>query len=341
METQPSQDPLTRREHWRLLRARTGELQRRFPLMQLIAACALFAYGAASLTGFASLASIKTLLVLASLLGISAIGQTIVILLGGFDLAVPGFIALGNLVIAQLVANDHWPFVAALALLLAIAIVAGGLTGFLCNHFQAQPLIVTLGTGSIAVGVALVWTGGVTVSGTLPSWLSRLTSPVAGTAGIGIPPVIVIWALAAVVVSLFLHRTITGKRIYAAGANPVAARHALVGVTRLWAVGFAISAVSAVVVGVLLAGFSGAGDPNVGNNYLFISLSAVIVGGTSLIGARGDYWCTVVGALLLTELQSILIGHGFDQADQQILYGVVILLVVPAYGRDRRAGDRV
>jgi ribose transport system permease protein len=139
----------------------------------------------------------------------------------------------------------------------------------------------------------------------------------------------------------FLHRTVTGRRIYAAGANPVAADHALVRITVLWMVVFAISPLSGVVVGVLLAGFSGTGDANVGNPYLFTSLAAVIVGGTALIGARGDYWRTVVGALVLTELSSIQIGHGFDQADQQILYGVVILLVVPAYGRARRAADRV
>ena len=70
-------------------------------------------------------------------------------------------------------------------------------------------------------------------------------------------------------------------------------------------------------------------------------VAAVIVGGTSLVGARGDYWRTVLGALLLTVLTTILIGHGLGDADQQIVYGLVILLVVPAYGRDRRTADRV
>ena len=65
----------------------------------------------------------------------------------------------------------------------------------------------------------------------------------------------------------------------------------------------------------------------------------MIVGGTALVGARGDYWRTVLGALLLTELTTLLIGYGFGEASQQILcYGLAILVVVPLYGRDRRGG---
>ena len=67
----------------------------------------------------------------------------------------------------------------------------------------------------------------------------------------------------------------------------------------------------------------------------------MIVGGTTFMGARGDYTHTVVGALILTVLTTVLVGKGYDQADQQIIFGVLILLVVAGYGRDRRLRDRV
>ncbi len=105
---------------------------------------------------------------------------------------------------------------------------------------------------------------------------------------------------------------------------------------------FAISAVAGSLAGVLLAGFSGTGDSTIGDPYLFDSFAAVIVGGTAFgRGAQGDYWRTVLGAILLTELTTIMVGHGYGQAGQQILYGLVILVVVPAYGRARRIGDQV
>lgn len=323
------------------LGGRLAALQRRYPLAQVVALAALFVYGSVSLSGFSQLLSIKTMLILASLLGIAATGQTIVILLGGLDLSVPGTIAVGNVMIAQLVGGDHWPFAGALALIVVIGIVGGAATGYICSRFQANPLIVTLGTGSVAVGAVLVWTKGQVVTAGVPGWLSRLTSPVAHTFGVGIPPVVLVWAVIAVAVGVFLHRTIAGRRTYAAGSNPLAARLALVPIVRLWMIAFAISAVSGVLAGILLAGYSGSGDSTVGQPYLFTGLAAVIVGGTTLIGARGDYWRTVLGALVLTELSTILVGRGFSTADQQILYGIVILLVVPAYGRDRRASDRV
>ena len=109
----------------------------------------------------------------------------------------------------------------------------------------------------------------------------------------------------------------------------------------MWVVVFAASAVP---VGARPAacspGFAGA-DQTVGDPYLFSALTAVIVGGTTFMGARGDYTHTVVGALILTVLTTILVGKGYGQADQQIVFGVLILLVVAGYGRDRRLRDRV
>jgi len=192
---------------------------------------------------------------------------------------------------------------------------------------------------ALALGGSLAWTGG-QITGAAPVFLSDLTSPAGTTFGIAISPVVVIWALVAVLVALFLHRTVAGRRLYATGANPRAADLSLIRTRRVWIAVFAASAICSALVGVLLAGFSGA-DATLGDPYLFQGLTAVIVGGTTIMGARGDYTHTVVGALILTVLTTILVGRGYDTADQQIVFGVLILIVVAGYGRDRRLRDRV
>jgi ribose transport system permease protein len=88
-------------------------------------------------------------------------------------------------------------------------------------------------------------------------------------------------------------------------------------------------------------GYEGQGEAGVGDPYLFLALAAVLVGGTSLVGARGDYWRTVLGALIMTLVTTILVVHGAGEALQEILTGVLILLFVGLYGREKRLRDRV
>jgi ribose transport system permease protein len=320
--------------------ASLATVQRRYPLMQAAALVVLFILGAATLPGFATYSSVKAVLIITSFLGISAVGQQVVILLGGIDLGVPAYIALGNFMIPELAGLDHWPFWTAALLNLVVAAVIGGATGYICSHFKAESLVVTLGVQTMILGGLAIWTNGLVDAGT-PTWLSDIASPATSTFGLDVPPVVVIWALIAVAMAVLLHMTVLGRRIYASGSNPTAASVALIPIDRVWAFAFALSAVASSFAGLLLAGYSGTGSLSIGSPYLFSSLAAVIVGGTALVGARGDYWRTVLGALLLTVLTTVLIGHGLGDAGQQIIYGLVILLVVPAYGRDRRTADRV
>lgn len=319
--------------------ASVGRLQRRMPVLQLVALVVLFAYGAASIDGFATEPSVRAMLTLAALLGLAALGQTLVMVVGGLDLSIPGFIVAGSILISELTGTHGWPVAAALAFIIVLAAALGAFTGWICHRYRIQPLIVTLGTGAIALGGSLAWTGG-KLTGTAPAFLTDLTSAGGSTFGLPLSPVVGIWALVALAAGVFLHRTIPGRQLYATGANPRGAGLAGIRTGRVWTGVFAASAVCSALVGVLLAGFSGA-DQNLGDPYLFQGLTAVIVGGTTIMGARGDYTHTVVGALILTELATILVGHGYDTADQQIVFGVLILLVVAGYGRDRRLRDRI
>ena len=315
-------------------------LARDTPIVQFAILAAIFIYGAVTLDGFSSATSIKSMLLLSAFLGIAALGQTILVLLGHLDLSVPGFIGLGNVVTAILVGQNGWGFVPALAVILVASIVMGGLSGLIVHHFRVQSIVVTLGMGFILLGaIDVMARGGIT--GIAPEWLTRFATVITKTVGVSVPPLIVLWLVIAIIAGVVLRRTVAGRRVYLTGANPRAAELALVRTRSVVIAAFALSAVGAAVTGVLLTGFSGSGDTGIGNPYLFTSLTAVIVGGTSIVGARGDYWRTVIGAIMLTVINTVLLAKGYSLAVQQILFGVIILVAALAYGRETRLRDRV
>jgi ribose transport system permease protein len=319
--------------------ASARRLQMRYPVAQLVVLLALFTYGAATLDGFSSRRSIYSMLVLAALLGMATAGQTLCVLIGGIDFSIAAWIAMGAILLVQLNGARGWSFGTTALLIAALAIVGGASVGYICHRWRIDPLIVTLAMGAIVNGALLVWAQGF-ITGTPPTWLQTLTSPASKTFGIDFPPLVALWGVLAVALAIFLHRTPTGRRLYATGANMRAAEMALVRTRLVWMGVFAFSALVAAVTGVLLGGFAGAADASLGTNYLWQGLTAVIVGGTAF-GARGDYWRTVLGCLLLIVLGTLMIGNGYSTADQQILYGILLFVVVFFYGRDRRVGDRV
>ncbi len=319
-------------------RRRLGGWQARVPILQLVALVAVYTYGAVDL-GFWNWKSVTQILVLAALAGLASCGQTLLILMGGFDLSVAGFIVMSALVVSVL--KEKWGVSYVVAVL--IAVVAGGvmgaIAGYICHRFEIQPLIVTLAMGTIALGLVQVQTEG-SFAGEAPQWLITLTAPGTKTFGASIPPLVVIWIVVTVLMALFLHRTTAGRRVMATGANPRAAELSLINTRLVWTVAFAFSGIAAALVGLLVGGFAGSVDGGVGDPYLFQSVVAVIVGGT-VFGGPGDYSRTVVGALFLTVVNVVLVGKGATVADQNIIYGAAILGAVALYGRERRLRDRI
>jgi ribose transport system permease protein len=319
-------------------RHRLADLQRRFPLLQVVALAVLYLVGALTVPGWTSTDTTSSMLVMAGLLGMAGIGQTIVVLGGGIDFSVGSFITAGAVFITELTSVDHWPMWAAIIFPLAIAVVGGLLNGVISYRFRIEPLIVTLGIGSLLTGVLTGWVSGA-VTGTPPTWTDSAVSVVTKTFGLPFPPVVAIWVVLAVIIGVVLARTRPGRSLYLNGTNPSAARLALVRTGWTWTAGFIVSAVLATFVGMLLAGNGGAnltsGDP-----YLFQALTAVIVGGT-MFGGRGDYWRTVLGALILTVVTYLLEAHNYSIGVQEMVYGLLIMVVVAVYGRERKIRDRV
>jgi ribose transport system permease protein len=310
------------------------------PSLQLLMLAILFGVAVITIDGFVTKSSIYSVIVLASFLGVAAIGQTIVILIGGLDLSVASVISASNLIMAALTGKGWSPPLAILFVIVAGALV-GAANGFIVRRWRVSPLIITLATGGIVYGIALAMTNSGLAPAKIPTWLSDFSSPIGKTFGIGIPPVVVVWIVVAVIIGVILRRTAAGRRVYATGANERAADLAGVRTMRVWVGAFALSGAAAAITGVLLVGFVDSASVGAGSQYLFTSLAAVVVGGTSLVGARGDYTRSVFGALILTLISTLLIAHGAGSALQEAAYGFLILVFVGVYGRERRVRDQV
>ena len=318
---------------WRSLR--TG----RNTLVSFAIVLALFTIGSVTVSGFFSMYNVDSLLALASFLGIAAAGQTLAILLGGIDMSIPNVITMGDVMLPEFHAMGL-PMPLTVLAVLVIAACVGMLNGYVSSRLRIHPLIVTLGIGSMLSGAGQAFTGGLP-KGSAPGWLTNLASSGGTVFGVHFPPAAVIWAVVCVAMFILLGRTALGRSIYAVGASPKAAEFARVSRVRVWVATYMISAILAAIAGMLLSGFSGSGYFGIGEPYLFVSVGAVVIGGTSLLGGRGSYVGTIAGALALTEIGTILVGYGLDSPTQQIFYGFLVLLMIVIYGRDQHVRSRI
>jgi ribose transport system permease protein len=299
----------------------------------------LFGVNMLVIDGYATKPNIISLLIQASFLGMASLGQTLVVMVGGIDLAVPAVIGLADVVGTQLY-GDGMPFGVILLVLLALCVIIGVVNALSSVWLGVHSLIITLAMGLVITGGVLTWTHG-NVSGNVPNWVHTSVSVIGKTGPIPLPVVVVVWIVVAAATIAFQRLTRTGKEIYTTGSNAVAARLAGVRVTRTVCVVFVISAVLAGAVGVFFGGYSGTADDTVGNPYLFETLTAVVIGGTSLLGGAGGYGRTVAGTLVLVELTDLLVGVGFGQSMQQALLGALILVIAVVYGRESHVSNRI
>jgi ribose transport system permease protein len=314
--------------------------QKRLPIAQLVGIVACLLYGAAQVPSFLSSANLITIAVLASLLTIAAFGQTALVIIGGIDLSIGSLISAGAVLVPFYSDKLDLSFVLVAVIGVALAAAVGAISGAISSVLEAHPLIVTLAVGACLQGVILVATQGAP-SGVMPEWVSSFTLPSSQSFGVPIPPVVVVCVLAAVVGTVLLYRTILGRHLYALGTNPQAARLALVRTRAVWISLFAFSAAMGLLAGIAIGSFSGSGDVSVGNSYLFLSVAAVLIGGTPMEGGRGDFVRTLVGALLLTCISTTLTSLNYPSAYIQVLSGALIFLVAANSSREQSARDRV
>lgn len=317
--------------------ARAVARQYRNIAMSGVVLVGLIIFGATTINGFWSILNLRQNLVFASFLGIASIGQTLCALVGGLDLSIAFVIGAANIGIVKLF-NLGWSSSIAVLVVLCAAAGVGSLSGLISSRQRGQDLVVTLGVGtallgSIQIAVSSGGNSGIaggTIQGTVPRWIINLT---ALDSAIGFAPSVVLWAVLAAITMLLLRRTWVGRGLYALGGNTTAAERVLIPRRWVWIVVYAVSAVAAASAGILLLGFTGGGYAAVGNPYLFTTIAAVLIGGTSLVGGQGGYGLTVMGVLILTVLQTILSGYSLSYSAQEAIFGGLIIPMVALYAR--------
>ena len=311
------------------LRARAASLlQRQGAVVALIAVCV---FGVIRYEAFATPENLLNVLRQNSMLGLVALGMTMVILTGGIDLSVGSVLAIGGITAAAL--SEQGTLVA-IAGGLAAGTLVGVLNGVLITRARIQPFIVTLAMMIAARGVALGATGENSVrvnrgaEGFL--WLGRGRM-------MGIPVPVVLAALAFLVGWVVLRYTRFGRYVYAAGDHQDAARLLGLKVDRVLIATYMLSGVLAALGGVVLAGRLGAGQPVAGSGYELDAIAAVVVGGTLLSGGQGGVGSTVIGVLLLGVIFNLFNLEGtITPWWQSVLRGVFLLGVVVVQARLQR-----
>ena len=220
----------------------------------------------------------------------------------------------------------------------AIAIPLGMLVGLLTGTangigvavFRVNPLIMTLAMSGILLGLFTAWTQTILQGSTQVAAFIKLLG--AGSfLGNRVPYSVVVWALLAVVLIWLLNRSGWGRLLYAIGDNDVAVRLAGVRVWQVRISAYMVAGILGSVAGILMAGRTGAVDLQLANALLLPSVAAAVIGGTSIFGGVGRYTGTILGALILSVLNSMLTFLNVGQAIQQVVYGAIVLALAWGY----------
>jgi ribose/xylose/arabinose/galactoside ABC-type transport system permease subunit len=262
----------------------------------------------------------------ASALGILAVGQTVVVIAGGIDLSVAALMQLAGVSVAEITKGSDTFVWLALPVVLAAGALIGLGNGLLVAKRRVQPFISTLFVGLLVTGLRLLVTRA-TPSGVLPGAIRTL-----GSASLGpVPNALIIFAAVAVAVSIILVRTTLGRRIFAVGGNPRAARLNGISVDRITILSYVVCGFLAAVAGIVLVGYLGYADQEIGTGYDLDSIAAVAVGGAVLGGGKGRVSGTVAGVLLMAILLNLVLLLKVKVEYQLVLRGVVILGAVAFY----------
>ncbi|WP_375001225.1 ABC transporter permease [Aeromicrobium sp. CTD01-1L150] len=263
-----------------------------------------------------------------AVVGTLAAAQTIIILTAGIDLSIGAVMVMASMVMAQTASSSGWsPPVAIIAGLL-VGVAAGGINGFLVTRVKLPPFIVTLGTLSIFMAMSLLYSGGQTVRGTdLPDLLTW-TGTTFDAAGVRISVGVVLMLLVYLVLAYALHRTAWGRHVYAVGDDVESARLAGIRVNRVRMSVYLVAGFIIAVTAWILIGRTNAANPNTGTDLNLDSITAVVIGGTSLFGGRGVVWGSLLGALIVGVFRNGLALAGVDVLYQTLAVGLLVILAV-------------
>jgi fructose transport system permease protein len=263
-----------------------------------------------------------------AVVGTLAIAQTLVILTAGIDLSVGAVMTLSSMVIAQTAAQNHVPAPLALVLGLVVGLLAGALNGVLVTRLKLPPFIVTLGTLSIFLALTLLYSNSASVVGTSIPSLITATGNTFQVAGVGITYGVVLMLLLYVIMAFVLGRTAWGKHVYAVGDDKEAARLAGIPVNRVLLSVYIVAGAILAIGAWVQIGRADSASPNAGTDLNLDSITAVVIGGTSLFGGRGQLWGSLLGALIVGVFRNGLALAGLDVLYQTLAVGILVIVAV-------------
>ncbi|ROQ59925.1 monosaccharide ABC transporter membrane protein (CUT2 family) [Streptomyces sp. 840.1] len=278
---------------------------------------------------FLDTGNLQLILTQASVIGVVTVGVTFVITSGGIDLSVGAMVALAS-VWATTLATQEYGFVGILFTAMLVGLGAGLINGVLIAYGRLVPFIATLAMLASARGMALLITDGKTQIVTVKSVLD-LGLP--GSYVLGIPPLVMMFAVVTVIGWLLLNRTTFGRRTVAVGGNAEAARLAGIDVRRQRLYLYLLSGLCCGIAAFMLIILSGSGQNTNGNLYELDAIAAAIIGGTLLTGGRGTIVGSVLGVLVFTTITNIFALNNLQSDVQQIAKGAIIVAAVLVQSR--------
>ena len=292
-------------------------------MLALVAACVFFATQS---DRFWTGENLSLVLQQVMVVGVIAIGQTLVILTAGIDLSCGTVMALGDIVMTKLAAEAGLPVPIAIFAGVGVATLFGVVNGLLVSRIKLPPFIVTLGTLNIAFAITQLYSRAQTVT-ELPESMTAL----GGTFHIGRTSVVygVVLMLAAYAITWFaLRETAAGRHVYAVGNNPEAARLTGVATERVLLGVYVVAGAFYGLAALLAVARTGVGDPSLGQTENLDSITAVVLGGTSLFGGRGVILGSLVGALIVGVFRNGLTLMGVSSVYQILITGILVILAV-------------
>lgn len=261
-------------------------------------------------------------------LALVAIGQTLVVLMGWIDLSVGSVLTLSLVLGAGVARGSNAALPMAVLACLAVGAAIGAINGLLVTRLRLPALISTLATATMIDGASWVYTNGAP-NGSMPTILQFVAN---GKIGI-VPIADLVVGVVFIALLVLLTRTVFGRRLYATGANPRAARLTGIGVDRITVIAYIICGVLAAAGGLLLGGYIAVGTLKAGDGYVLNSLAVVLIGGTSLSGGEGGVFGTLVGVAILAVLTALLIQLSVPIALRSVFLAMIVILGAILQGR--------
>ena len=274
---------------------------------------------------FFSPTNLKTVAIQVAVLGIVAIGQTLVLLVRSIDLSVSAVLALGAVIVVQTEAGNS--ILISIIEAFTVAAIIGFANGYLVAKRKVPPFIATFGMLVFVQGARLAYTKG-QASGTVPEILRAISIKPIGF----IPAALIVWLIVNAIFIFLLRFTRFGRWIYAVGGNPNAAKYAGIKVDWIMITAHTLCAILAMLGGLVLSGYIGYVDLRLGADYNLNSIAAAIVGGTTFTGGRGNLFGTAAGVLLLILLLNLVVVLGLPIHWQYATQGLVLVVATALQG---------